>query len=309
MSSANKLNGASYIKQKLEKNKIPRNQLASLSGLTNTYIRDIEQGKTFNIERERLIALAFSMDLTLIETDEFLNHFDRIKLSEDDISSYIDLAKKNQPSSILHPIRSQINYELLLLGTELTPGNKKVVHNHLTAVLFAEGYRSYMVSKDDNDHPLFSPLVESIGKERKRNLIAQLPNYHMDHYISQDCLIHYLRECKDPVEQKFRYNNLESVILFLKNYRNFNYYITNIGHTFEFTAKYSKDTSNISRIFFEGCKDPDSFGKFGRQLSGFCTSNETLFNQFNIDLEIQHNHVVEEYLDRERLISYIESFL
>jgi transcriptional regulator with XRE-family HTH domain len=309
MMHVNKREGANFFKQKLKEKKMPRNQLTALTGLSNTYICNVEEGKTVNVERERLIALAFSLDLTLFETDDFLNRFDRVRLNENDISIYLNLSTKIQPSKILHPLRSVLNYELLLLGTESTPGPKKVVMNHLTAILFPEGYRSYKIETDHDKHPLFIPLVEAIGKKRKQTLTTQLSDYRMDHYISQDRLFFYLKECNDPVDKNFRLKNLESVILFLNNYENFNYYITRMGHTFEFVAKYSKDNSKIEKIFFEGSKEPDSFGRFGRQLSGFCTSNEALIDQFKLDLEIQHNHVLEEYLNRDKLVSYLESFL
>jgi hypothetical protein len=280
-----------------------------MSGLTNTYIRDMEQGKTINVSRERLIALAFSMDLTLNETDVMLNQFDRIKLSEEDIPIYINLSSKIRPSSVLHPSRDIVGYELLLLGAEISPGPKDVVTNYPTAVLFAEGYRSFSENDENRAHPLYHPLIETIGLERKRNLTMQLARHRMDHYIGQKSLKRYLLGCNDPAEKSWRYKNTESLIWYLKNYKNFHYFITSIDCGFAFTVKYSEAKAKAKEVFFAGHASPDNYGKLGGQLMGFYTVNEAIVNQFKRDIKIQQNHVLDEYRDREKLVSYLETLV
>ena len=71
--------------------KRPRNQIATLSGLTNTYIRNLEQGQIENVPRNRLIALGVALNLDLFEMEALLDAFDRAQLSSSDVAAFIEI--------------------------------------------------------------------------------------------------------------------------------------------------------------------------------------------------------------------------
>ena len=67
-----------FVKAIINKCPMPRNQIAKLSGLTNTYIRDLENGRYDSVRRKKIIALAMAVNLDLNETDELLKLFERL---------------------------------------------------------------------------------------------------------------------------------------------------------------------------------------------------------------------------------------
>jgi transcriptional regulator with XRE-family HTH domain len=85
---------AEYICKLLAQSPMPRNQVAALSGLTNTYIRDLERGIIANVGRDKLISLSVALNLDLIETDQMLKIFDRSPLSLDDIGIFLQTAER-----------------------------------------------------------------------------------------------------------------------------------------------------------------------------------------------------------------------
>ena len=74
---------------------VPRNQIASLSGLTNTYIRDLENDVIQNVPRGNLIALAVALNLGLLEADELLRIFDRAQLTPTDVPAFLAVAGRS----------------------------------------------------------------------------------------------------------------------------------------------------------------------------------------------------------------------
>ena len=76
---------ADHVKMLLKRSRMPRNQVAAISGLSNEYIRVLEYGKSASVAREKLISFAVALNLDLHETDDLLTVFDRTKLTLDDI--------------------------------------------------------------------------------------------------------------------------------------------------------------------------------------------------------------------------------
>ena len=83
--------GAKMVRELTSKSALPRNQIATMSGLTNTYLRDMEQGNAKNVNRERIISLGVALSLKLEQIDLLLKAFDRNPLSDDDIPLFFGL--------------------------------------------------------------------------------------------------------------------------------------------------------------------------------------------------------------------------
>lgn len=301
------LKRSEYFKQTIRDTNLPRNQIAALSGISNTYIRDLELGTFINISRERLIRLAICMNLTLTETDEMLVYFDRTSLSEEDIPIYIGVASQIKPSSVMHPILNIITYEILMLSSEMIEGSKLMMGSHLTAVLQVDRHRSHKTRSTGESHPLFFPLYEEIGKERRRQFTSKILNHKMEHFIDVAGLDKYMKDVPDPTEKDFRQKHLETIIWYLKNYPNFNYYITPRTSGFSFLLKQCEKKSE--RLFFSSHCAHLEPGLPKSKIFGFYTSNKMVISQFKMESESARSHVLEEYLDRAKLLSFLESFL
>jgi predicted XRE-type DNA-binding protein len=85
-------NRSAYIQNLFEQCALSRNQIATLSGLSNPYLLDLEKGAIANVGRDKLIALAVAVDLGLPAIDALLTVFDRAPLNIDDIALFLDSA-------------------------------------------------------------------------------------------------------------------------------------------------------------------------------------------------------------------------
>jgi transcriptional regulator with XRE-family HTH domain len=299
---------AEFFTQMIKRTDLPRNQIASLSGITNTYIRDMELGSFNNVSRVKLITLSICMNMTLDETDEMLTHFDRAMLSEEDIQIYINAAKQIKPSSVMHPVRIITTYELLMLAAEMLDGPKVMTGSHPTAVLQVEGHRAYKIKSFGKIHPLYLPLIEEIGNERRRLLTSQILKNRMDHFIDLSSLKNYVGACQDPVEKKYRQKHLEAIMLYLNNYPNFHYHITeHYPGAFSYLLKFSE--KKAGRVFFasHSLHEHGHTGARADKVLGLYTANKNIITQFKKDLEFDKAQTLEEYADRDRLISLLQA--
>ena len=211
---------AEYVRQLLSKSPMPRNQVAAISGLTNTYIRDLEKGIIANVARDKLISLSVALNLDLIETDQMLNIFDRAPLSEEDIPIFLQTSEKGHITSALLPVRDRYSLDLMMLSAERIPGRHIVVSSEPTVSLRAEGHRKYSERRLCTMHPIYGELVEAIGRERMKALEINLACHPTEQYICPQCLEDYIELCSDPVEKDWRVKHIENVIGFLLRFPN-----------------------------------------------------------------------------------------
>ena len=68
-----KQNPNELVETLISESPFTRNQIALMSGLTNTYLRDMEQGKSINVKRERLLSIGVALGLDLENIDKLLN--------------------------------------------------------------------------------------------------------------------------------------------------------------------------------------------------------------------------------------------
>ena len=134
---------ADFINTQMTLKKLPRNQIAAISGLSNPYIQHLENGQIVNVDRKKLIALGIALSFDLYKIDEMLKCFDRTQLSESDIPAFIDPGTKRRFSMAMLPLSALSNYEMILLIGEKIQGHQVVVNNAPTANLWPEGFRTY----------------------------------------------------------------------------------------------------------------------------------------------------------------------
>jgi transcriptional regulator with XRE-family HTH domain len=287
---------------------LPRNQIAAQSGLSNAYIRELEQGNIVNVGRDKLIAFAVAMNISLQKVDELLEVFDRAKLSEADIPHFVNTAKKKRFTSALLPVKDDFTLGLSMLSSELRPGPHLVVSSEPTVCLRLEGHRLYTQRRLVKSHPIYRPLVETLGRERFHALVSNLGSYPVDNYLCRSCLEDYMRTCSDPHERSWRVKHLQNVAWFVQNSPNWNLFLMNACPTFSFTLKQGQHGGRQPDRLIITRQPPHRFqGARSGKLAGFVTSNEVMVEHFKHELESLYPHILGEYRDRDKLVRYLQN--
>lgn len=301
---------AEFIQQLLAQSPMPRNQVAVISGLSNTYIRDLEQGIIANVAREKLIALAVALNLDLGQTDRTLNVFDRAPLSEQDIAIFLQTAEKGTITSAMLPVRDRYSLDLMMLAAERLPGPHVVVSSEPTVCLRAEGHRLHAERFLAQTHPIYGELVEAIGRERRQVMEKNLAHHPVEQYVCKKCLEDYLRLCDDPIEKKWRIKHLQNVVTSLDRFANWRFFLTNSCPTFSFVLKTpAPETGENEKLLITRLAPHRFQGVRTGKLTGFTTDNQVVIQNFKDELEGIRGAVHEAYLDRDRLRDYLLSLI
>jgi hypothetical protein len=300
-----------YVKKLIAGSPMPRNQVAAFSGLSNTYIRDLEAGNYSSVPREKLIFLAVSLNLNLRETDELLAVFDRRNLAPDDIPAFIGTCGRRRRSAALLPLRDGVPLDLALLSAERLSGPHLIVAPVPSYCLMAPGHRRHVERHDESLHPLHGELVEAISRARAENLRRQLERHPVRQFICRDCLLDYARNPEDAQDERFRKAHLENLVEALRDHPNFSLHLTAGCPTSAFTLKLvppggrapeSAAADKLIIVFWP--RHAGSRRKAGR-LSGFTTDNPIFIQNFKDEIEGLERTVVPEYRDRGRLVSFL----
>jgi transcriptional regulator with XRE-family HTH domain len=301
-----------YIRKLLTQSPMPRNQVAALSGLTNTYIRDLERGIIANVARDKLISLAVALNLDLIETDQMLRIFDRSPLVLDDIGIFLQTAERGRITSALMPARDRYALDLLMLSAERIPGLHVVVSSEPTVCLRSEGHRTYSEKKLVSMHPIYAELVEAIGRERKKAVEANLAHYPVEQYICPKCLTDYISQCDDPIEKAWRVKHIQTVISFVDRYPNWHFRLVETCPTFIFVLKMPVEGTGESEKILITRLPPHRFqGKRSGKgkLTGFTTDNHVIVQNFKDELEGIRSVIIRSYTDKKRLIRFLKGLI
>lgn len=298
-----------YVSDIIEKSKMPKNQIAVISGLTNTYIRDLEKGRIMNADRNKLIAFAVALNLDLNETDLLLHVFDRSHLETLDIPRFINTCKKRKISAALHPLKDLFIYELLVLTVEQIEGSITIVHDMPTSALRAQGHRTYTDRHMVARHKVYSKLVETIGQERILCLEKNLNHFPLKHYICIDSLENYLQKVPNQEEKRWRIKHIENLIAYVSQYPDFHLYLTKASSSFIFSLKNTSDVKENDKLIFMSKKAFTPIGYRAGRLTGFVTENPHIVKIFNEELNSVHNEVLNEYKDIARLVEYLKELI
>jgi len=299
---------AEMVRRLIDETKMPRNQVAAAAGLTNTYIRDLEQGNIANVSREKLIQFAVALNLNLTRIDELLKVFDRASLSSDDIPLFLNAALQGRSTTALYPLRDFYAYELVVYCLECIPGDQVMVNDRPTVSLRSPGHRTFSDSSLVKAHPLYAELVETIGRVRRAQLEKNLERFRIVHYICRQCLEDYVLHSGDPTEERWRKEHIQNLLEYLGRYPNLEVHLTGVCCYMLFSIKEPRDGSPIQ---FNFCAKPGHYipGDRPRRLSGFSTTNPVILQTFREELESIKGWTLEEFEDRSRLESYLEELI
>lgn len=296
-----------FVKQLVAQNGLLRNQIAALSGLSGTYIRDLEKGTFTSIGRGKLIALGVALSLNLTIIDQLLHAYDRTALTVDDIPTFLKVAEKSKLSSAPIPIRDFFTMELLISPQEEIPGRHVVISIRPTDILKVEGHRSHTERHFVTQHTVYGELIETIGRTRQQNIKTILADHDLDQYVCKRCLVEYLANCEDPVERSWRVKHVDNLVFYLERYKRCNLYLIETCPAFTLFLKNPPSTSNIpERLVMLYLPIHQWEGIRSGQIAGFMTLNRGLIKTFKQELRTLENRVDQKLLDRTRLIAYLK---
>jgi len=289
--------------------KRPRNQIATLSGLTNTYIRNLERGEIENVPRKRLIALGVALNLNFKNLERLLAAFDRASLTPEDVPSFIETAENAKLSEAVLPVRDLYAYELVMLALERTPGRQIIVNDRPTNSLLARGHRTHSDRAVIGQHAIYKDLIEATGNARRENFHNLAMNHKIDHYICRSCLEDYLAADVDEIEKAWRAKHVDALLEAVKRLGNFRLYITDTCVHLNFTIKLAASHKDNDKISYSARAPHDhNRGKSGR-LVGFISENPSLCQCFKEELSRVADSVIGSLDERQRQIEYLNDLL
>jgi transcriptional regulator with XRE-family HTH domain len=305
-----KKEAAYYFRTLIARKGIPRNQIASLSGLSNAYICHLENGQIANASRDKLIAFGVALSLDLSEIDQLLTVFDRSRLTKDDIPLFIETGGHRKISKAMLPLHDWYAYELHIMIVERVPGTLIIVNDRPTAAITPEGFRTYRDQRLIDSHPIYKTLIEEVGKERKNNLTSNLSQHSLEHYICRRCLEGYLENCQDPVEKEWRRKHVEQLFWYVSNFKNFKLFICEACSRFTFTLKIpEQDSAQTEKLLFMGRAPHGSDWEGLDHLSGFATENQLVIANFKEGLDAMRRRAISKLKDRKKLQQYLQDLV
>jgi transcriptional regulator with XRE-family HTH domain len=294
----------------LKDKEIPRNQVAAISGLSNTYIQHLENGQIKNVDRRKVIALAVALNLDLDEIDNMLTIFDRAKLNRDDIPLFIESVGNRKITSAMLPLQAWFTYELIILIGESIPGRIVIVNDEPTANVLPEGYRTYFNKDKVDPHPIFFKLIEAVGRARKNNFINILTKYPVEHYICRKCLETYTHNSANVKDKRWKEKHIASLINYIHDYDHFSVYLTNSCPRFNFTIKTPDPaTGGNEKLFFQGKSIHSHLWEREHSLLGFATENQVVIQNFKSGLKWVKENTVAELNDRKKMVDYLHGLI
>lgn len=295
-----------YVATVLTKSPLSRNQIAAISGLSNAYIRELEKGSIGNVGREKLIAFAIALNLSLTKMDEMLNVFDRAALSGADIPIFIEASQRSRISAALHPIRDSFTFDIAILSAERTPGDHVIVSPRPASCLRADGHRAYAEKSLVEGHPLYGDLVEAISRERRKKLIANLEVHRVQQYVCLQCLEDYIRDCDDAEEKQWRIRHVRNTINIITSFENFEFFLTRECPSFIFVMRTPPpDSGNSEKLIITVLPPHRLQVRTSGLLAGFATDNHAVILNFKEELKFIRESIIEDYRDRQRLVDFL----
>jgi len=293
----------------IQARKQPRNQVSTLSGLTNTYIRNLENNEIANVPKERLIAIGVALNLDLTQIDALLFAFDRANLTEDDIPAFINTARNAQLSEAVLPIRDFSLYELILLSMEQPRGHQIIVNDRPTASLMVPGHRSHKDRDILSRHPIYKALNEAIGEARRGNFFSLVSSHRVDHYICRQCLEDYLSDGGDDTERVFRYLHVRALVHALETEARFHLILTWSCANLLFSLKLAGQGRDHDKLSYSAKAPHDLFRGSQSRLFGFITANPALCGCFKDELSQVSRTAITDLADKPAQLAYLKALL
>jgi len=294
----------------MDKNPSTRNQIATISGLSNPYIKELERDNINSVGRDKLLSLSIALDLSLAEIDELLTVFDRSKLNVHDIPLFLNVAQMCQFSSALHPINDSYTFDLMLLSAEANQGPHTIVSTRPASCFRHEGHRLYSEKTLVNAHPIYGDLVTAVNRERRQLFLMNLNNHIVENFICEHCLAEYIQNCDGEEEKSWRIKHIRNIINIINGFDHFNFYLIQKCPGFIFALKSGLDApKNPDKLIITASSPHSKATKESRLLTGFATQSKAVILNFKNEIDLIRASIIKKYLNREKLIDYLEQLV
>lgn len=302
----------------LDSRGITLNELAKISGISNTYFNFIKSGKIKNPGREKIMAVAIGLNYSLEEIDKLLGHHDYKEVSEKDFDIFIASAKSRDITGF-QPLYENINYPMYLLALDNLPGNKLVVNKKPSSTLESPEYLSYRdeLRSRETTNPIYGKLKTAILLERKKLLNNLLDNYQLKYLVCDECLINYINRSKNSDKEKqFIKEHINELIKYL-DHPNYHFNIIKQCPRLRFIMKILSDNRNgKNKLIYTGYgehrhKVKNSHGKNSRdRLFGMATDSSKFLDHFRIEYEeLEKNFIKHEYSNPKKIQDYLKKLI
>lgn len=297
---------------------ITLNELAKISGISNTYFNYIKAGKIKNPGREKIIAIAIGLNYSLEEIDKLLRHNDYKEVSEKDFAIFLASAK-NRDITGFQPLYENINYPMYLLALDNLAGDKFVVNKKPSSTLESPEYLMFRdkLRSRGNTNPIYVELKRAIHLERKRLLDELLENNQVRYLVCDECLNSYIGRSKNSSrEKKFIKEHLEE----LARYMDHPHYFFNIIRQcprLRFIMKILNNNKNRkNKLIYTGYgehrhtieKKEKKSPRY--RLFGMATDSSKFLEHFRIEYEeLEKNFIGKDCSSKKKMQDYIRKLI
>lgn len=301
----------------LDANGITLNELAKISGISNTYFNYIKAGKIKNPGREKIIAIAIGLNYSLEEIDKLLRHNDYKEVSEKDFSIFIASAK-NRDITGFQPLYENINYPMYLLALDNLPGNKFVVNKKPSSTLESPEYLMFRdnLRSRGNTNPIYVELKRAIHLERKRLLDKLLEKNEVHYLVCDQCLNSYIGRSKNSSKEKqFIKEHFEELAKYMDHPRYF-FNIIRQCPRLRFIMKILPSQNRKNKLIYTGYGEhrhtiEKKEEKSPRdRLFGMATDSSKYLEHFRIEYEeLEKNFIAKEYSSKKKVQDFIKNVI
>lgn len=297
---------------------ITLNELAKISGISNTYFNFIKSGKIKNPGREKIMAVAIGLNYSLEEIDKLLRHNDYKEVAEKDFDIFIAFAKSRDITGF-QPLYENINYPMYLLALDNLPGNKLVINKKPSSTLESPEYLSYRdeLRSRETTNPIYGKLKTAILLERKKLLNKLLDKYQLQYLVCDECLNSYIKRSKNSDKEKqFIKEHIGELIKYL-DHSNYHFNIIKQCPRLRCIMKILSDKrGEKNKLIYTGYGEhrhtvENIHGKKSHdRLFGMATDSNKFLDHFRIEYEdLEKNFIRHEYSNSKKMQDYLKKLI
>ncbi len=288
---------------KLIQSGLSKNEIATITGISNSYLKLIEKGKVGKIGRDKILAVAMvALNLPLSETNEILKFYGWSEVDELDANLLMQAAERRSIKG-LQNIHSLITFDLLILSMERLPGDTYLIYktphvammSHEYVFHIKRKYEKLYTSQDDSLYRIYSTLSDHFHHRRWHLFNYSLKNgYHINTLVCHKCMEDYIALGSKAEVKKHILKHIRETIQFVTRYPGL-FNIKLIGmcpRLFVQMKELPSNSNENSKVLFMGQDQPhiDYFDERVRTLTnlghlqnntvGFATDHKQVFQKY-----------------------------
>lgn len=304
---------SNFIKNLMDKANMTRNQIAQISGLSNSHIKSLEEEDIKKIKRDTAIFLAVALNLDFQGINELLLHYSFSNVSENDIEIFIRAAERRRIAGF-QPLYNNVAFDLLLLSLEMLNGDLIVINDKPSTSFKPTGFfaieaQNASLSRDY----IYLKLMEKIYQKRREVLDRTLIKYSIHYLACEECIIEYMKkfEKAGAEERGCIKEHFKLLLEYINNSPNYQFDLIERTYCprFRFEMKQLPSNSKESdKVFFIGNSKHGSSGDFGfsPDLHGFATDSKRIYDYFKFEYFRLKKYIIRQYSDKNLMTNHIK---